>query len=284
MRMNDPTDYVEKEPHDLLRLRDDRIVETVAMLRVRIDERFPHCGLGKLCGQLHQVSLQAASRSAWIGRPILWIRAVGYLLAFSLLAVLIFYGALVVRLEPDEVSPMDFIQTFDAGINGAVFVGIALYFLISLETRIKRKRALAAVHELRSIAHIIDMHQLTKDPERILRNWQATDHSPKYNMTPFLLGRYLDYCSEMLSLVGKIAALYVERFDDAHSVAAVTEIEQLSTSMSRKIWQKIMILSQSRDLFDASDLEPPAIPAPAIPDPATSNTELEPTSEGPASL
>ena len=28
-------------------------------------------------------------------------------------------------------------------------------------------RALKAIHELRSIAHIIDMHQLTKDPERI---------------------------------------------------------------------------------------------------------------------
>ena len=28
-----------------------------------------------------------------------------------------------------------------------------------------RKRALAAIHELRAMAHIVDMHQLTKDPE-----------------------------------------------------------------------------------------------------------------------
>lgn len=49
----------------------------------------------------------------------------------------------------------------------------------------------------------------------------------------------------MLSLTGKIAALYVKNFDDAASVAAVSEVEQLSTGLSRKIWQKIMILNQS---------------------------------------
>jgi len=114
-----------------------------------------------------------------------------------------------------------------------------------LETRIKRKRALSAVHELRAICHIIDMHQLTKDPERVLKIWQSTFNSPRQNMTPLQLNRYLDYCSEMLSLTGKIAALYVRSFDDAASVAAVSEVEQLSTGLSRKIWQKIMILNQS---------------------------------------
>ena len=102
------------------------------------------------------------------------------------------------------------------------------------------------MHELRSIAHIIDMHQLTKDPERVLQNWQSTENSPKESMTPFLLSRYLDYCSEMLSLTGKIAALYVERFDDSVAVEAVREVEQLTTGLSRKIWQKIIILNQAR--------------------------------------
>ncbi|TWU40749.1 hypothetical protein [Novipirellula artificiosorum] len=230
-------------------LRDDRIVETVAKLQVRIHERFPNSGLSRLCGHLHQVACQAAERSVWIGRPILWIRAVGYLLAFSLLALLIAFGRMAVRLDTHALTSLEFIQTFEPAVNGLVFVCIAIYFLISLEKRIKRRRALAAVHELRSLAHIIDMHQLTKDPERILGNWQATDNSPKASMTPFQLGRYLDYCSEMLSLIGKIAALYVERFDDGVSVAAVTEIEQLSAGLSRKIWQKIIILNQSRERF-----------------------------------
>src|SRR5258708_24597219 len=34
-------------------------------------------------------------------------------------------------------------------------------------SRIKRARALKAMHELRSLAHIIDMHQLTKDHESL---------------------------------------------------------------------------------------------------------------------
>ena len=55
--------------------------------------------------------------------------------------------------------------------------------------------------------------------------------------------RYLDYCSEMLSLIGKIAALYVQKFDDPVALVAVNEVEELTTSLSRKIWQKIMILN-----------------------------------------
>ena len=47
-------------------------------------------------------------------------------------------------------------------------------FLVTLEVRLKRRRALAAIHELRAMAHIIDMHQLTKDPDRI-----GTDEGPR---------------------------------------------------------------------------------------------------------
>ena len=91
------------------------------------------------------------------------------------------------------------------------------------------------------------MHQLTKDPERVLGDWSATKNSPKLSMTPMELSRYLDYCGEMLSLVGKVASLYVQCFDDEAAVAAVSEVEQLTTGLSRKILQKIMILSLARE-------------------------------------
>ena len=109
-------------------------------------------------------------------------------------------------------------------------------------SRVKRRRALKAIHELRALAHIIDMHQLTKDPERVMSPGGETASSPKRKMKPFALGRYLDYCSEMLSIVGKIAALYVQNFDDNVVLASVNEVEALTTGLSRKIWQKIMIL------------------------------------------
>jgi hypothetical protein len=63
-------------------------------------------------------------------------------------------------------------------------------------------------------------------------------------MSEFELTRYLDYCSEMLSLTGKLAALYMQNARDPVIISAVNEIEDLSTSLARKIWQKIMILRQ----------------------------------------
>ena len=68
----------------------------------------------------------------------------------------------------------------------------------------------------------------------------------KWTMTDFELSRYLDYCSEMLSLIGKVAALYVQRFDDPAALSAVDQIEDLTTGLSRKIRQNIMIINQGR--------------------------------------
>lgn len=62
--------------------------------------------------------------------------------------------------------------------------------------------------------------------------------------TAFELARYLDYCSEMLSIISKVAALYVQKFDDAVTLAAVNEVEQLTGSLSQKLWLKIDLLER----------------------------------------
>ncbi|TWU15999.1 hypothetical protein [Allorhodopirellula heiligendammensis] len=227
-------------------LKEAHVIETIARLQVRISERFPDSGLCGLCGDLLNVARRASERSTKIGRPIIWIRVSGYTLAVSSIILLIWFAAYWAsghRIEIRETSEL--VATVEAGANVLLLFGATLYFLISLEKRIKRRRALSAIHELRSICHIIDMHQLTKDPERVLQKFQGTTNSPQQQMTPLELNRYLDYCSEMLSLTGKIAALYVRDFDDTDSVASVSDVEQLSTGLSRKIWQKIMILEQS---------------------------------------
>jgi len=66
-------------------------------------------------------------------------------------------------------------------------------------------------------------------------------------MTAFQLTRYLDYCSELLSIVGKLTALYAQSLPDSVVVAAVNNIETLTTGLSRKIWQKIMQLDAWTD-------------------------------------
>jgi hypothetical protein len=123
-----------------------------------------------------------------------------------------------------------------------VYAAVAVFFLVTIETRVKRRRALRAIHELRAIAHVIDMHQLTKDPEWVLERGPETGVLAARTMTLFELSRYLDYCSEALSLTGKVAALYVQRFDDAVALSAVNQVEELTTGLSRKIWQKLTVL------------------------------------------
>src|SRR4029077_6106496 len=98
-----------------------------------------------------------------------------------------------------------------------------------------------AIHELRALAHIIDMHQLTKDPESYFGRGQNTTVVRKRAMSPFELNRYLDYCSDALAVISKIAALYVQDFEDPVLLDAVDDVEDLTAGLSRKIWQKIRI-------------------------------------------
>src|SRR6185503_15064280 len=89
---------------------------------------------------------------------------------------------------------------------------------------------------------VIDMHQLTKDPEYVLGEAKDGGALARLRMSRFELSRYLDYCSEALALTAKVAAVYAEHFDDDVALQAVNEIEDLTSGLSRKIWQKLMIL------------------------------------------
>lgn len=222
-----------------------KIEETVATLARRIHERFPQSGLHGVCQHLHSVAAAARKRAAEIRRPILSVRIASGLMIAAILAVL-GYTVWTTIHDPNiaRIGPADFVQMLEAAINSALLVGATVLFLVTLEARIKRRRALKALHELRAIAHVIDMHQLTKDPERALGIGKDTASSPKRELTPFELTRYLDYCSEMLSLEGKIAAVYAQDLDDPVVVDAVNDVEDLTTSLSRKIWQKISILEE----------------------------------------
>jgi hypothetical protein len=139
----------------------------------------------------------------------------------------------------------DAIQGIEAVLNIVALAGAAIWFLLNLESSMRREAVLKDLHELRSIAHVVDMHQLTKDPTTMPEGVHETPSSDPHRMTEFELVRYLDYCSEMLALTGKLAALYMQDMRDPVIIDTVTEIEDLTTNLSRKIWQKIMIIQQS---------------------------------------
>jgi hypothetical protein len=134
------------------------------------------------------------------------------------------------------------LQAIESATQDLIFVALAIYFLISLESRLKRRVALTALHRLRTIVHIVDMHQLTKDPEHLLTPGRTTASSPERALSRFELSRYLDYCSELMSLASKLAALHVQYVNDPVVLDAVNDIEVLASDLSNKMWQKIVIL------------------------------------------
>ena len=160
--------------------------------------------------------------------------------------VLVAFGFLAQSARGGPLEAADWPSFFESVINDFVFAGIAIYFVWLWPARLVQKRTLEALHELRSVAHVIDMHQLTKDPERLRPNFKPTSASYIEDLTADELSNYLDYCSELLSMVSKTAALHGERTSDGTVLAAIQGIEELTTGMSRKIWQKIALLPQNR--------------------------------------
>jgi hypothetical protein len=210
-----------------------RILETLERLGARIDQRFPKSGLSRVCAELIHTAKHTAKRAADIAAhnwP-LRIAVTGLILA----GVWAVFGAVkLLHLEELEAN-VGLLQTLEAAVNLLILFGGATWFLVGLDDRLKQQRALDQLHTLRSLAHVVDMHQLTKDPHALTSKNDS-------KMTAEMLTRYLDYCAEMLALIAKLAALYAERMRDPVVIDAVTEIENLTTGLSRKIWQKISII------------------------------------------
>jgi hypothetical protein len=229
-------------------LREDELLKTGERLGRRIAERLPGSGLTRVAAEVVQLIREALVRAAAIRRPNYWLR--GGLVVLGLLLVLGLWLALASH-DATETTWGRLLKAFDATKGIAVYLVAIAIFFITLEVRWKRRKALRAVHELRAMAHLIDMHQLAKDPDRLGEpDGPTTGGQP---MSAETMGRYLHYCTELLALVSKIGHLYVQDFPDATALAAVDQCEGLATGLSQKIWQKIMVLDRIR-----ADTEPAA--------------------------
>lgn len=228
-----------------------KIIKTLDELGQRITGRFPGSGLSRVADDLIGLAGQTSGRITDVSRPHWGMRLGLGIVVFGLAVILGFLINHALTLKgTDQLS--DLMQGADSAVNLAIVLGGAAFFLSTLETRWKRDRALKALHELRSIVHVIDMHQLPKDPssDRPATVAVAEPGAPQRPISPFELMRYLDYCSELLSLVAKLAALYAEKLSDPVIVDTVGDIERLTSNLSSKIWQKITLVQsrESRDL------------------------------------
>ena len=210
---------------------------------MRIADRFPNAGLRTIVGEFLQFARNSKSNIEWISTPNIPLRVFSYGMILAGVAGIIFSISFL-DFENANTKFDNMITVVEATINELVLLGVAIFFLVSMELRYKRNRALKRLNELRSIAHVIDMHQLTKDPNYLRKDAISTQHSPKRLLTKFELQRYLDYCSEATALVAKIAALYSQSLPDTIVIGAVNEIEDLTTGISQKIWQKLVILNE----------------------------------------
>lgn len=223
----------------------EHVRATVVALERRILARFPERGLHGVAVQLVELVERVTDVSVANRRRIDTARGVSRVLMGLVVlgtGVVLAVAARDVAGDAGPDSSVDWVPLIESTINDLVFAAIALFFLWSFPERVRRGDILQLLHQLRSLAHIIDMHQLTKDPERLRPDFVRTPLSPDPHLSRDELEHYLNYCSELLSLVGKTAALCAEESRDTVVLDTVSTIETLTTGMSRKIWQKISLL------------------------------------------
>jgi hypothetical protein len=216
-------------------LEADKLEATIRKVAARVSERFPGSGLAVQAATLVRIADEAVARGEEIRAPHWALRLVsGASLAILAAALLV----VIHEARPPSwpVAAVELAQGLDAALSTLILVGAAIAFVVTLELRLKRKRALDALHELRVLAHVIDMHQLGKDPGR--DPTQRADRAADLN-------DYLSECSDLLALIGKVAAYYVQGFHDSVVLRTVNEIEDLTNGLSRKIWQKLTLLDRS---------------------------------------
>jgi len=178
-------------------LNSDKVEQTIEKLAARINERFPDSGLGNTCNNFLQFTQNSKQSIDWIAKPNILLRSVAYL-SIALVLGLIIYSLTLIDFEL-ETTLTEIVTVLEASINNIVFLGAGIFFLYTLENRWKRLRTIKFLNQVRGFAHVVDMYQLTKDPQLITSSLKDTKSSPKRQLNKYEMQRYLDYCDEFLS-------------------------------------------------------------------------------------
>ncbi len=265
------------------RLEPVRILSLAQALELRISERFPGASLCEVAKNVVTATQDAGERATEISSPHWPLRIVRFAFITCFLALLLWiFAALNPFSELVKWSGIkELISIIEPALGTGVFLGAFVLFVWGLEDRWKRGKALEALHELRSLAHIVDIHQLTKDPQHVLVKVPNTANSPKRTLNAIELGRYFDYSSELLAVISKVAAIYAQELNDPVALSSVDQIEALTSGLSRKIWQKMSLLPQFEKMA-AVDLALPVYnrPLPKT-EPAVPAFKTEATKPGP---
>lgn len=221
-------------------LESNKIVHTIDELHMRISQRFPKSDLAEVCEELLVVAKETEAKSQAVNASNYPLRAI-ILILIAAAGGLVYFLVRAIQLRTGDVDLINLLQGLEAGTNLIIFISVAIFFLFSLESRMARTRALNDLNELRSIVHVIDMHQFSKDPSELL-SYDSTEGMTRTDLT-----RYLGFCSVMLSLGAKLAALYAQKLPDEVVIDAASDLQNVAGGLSLKIWQKISILESYED-------------------------------------
>ncbi len=224
----------------------EMLSETATSIHRRIVERFPQANLRNLAASVAIKVENVADAAKRDFAPRWFITLVLFLLVTAVLSAA-GWGLYRMGLHFGSPDWTELVQSADAALQMILVIGVAVWSLLSLGHKLQRSRQLAYLESLREFIHLLDLHQLEKDPDRLSRRPdENTSSSPKMEhvSTAFLMGRYLDYVSELLAVVATMAAYYAANARDEVVLGVVREIGASASQHRLHIGQKAAILAQ----------------------------------------
>lgn len=154
----------------LHRLDAREVIQTIERLGERIEAHFPARNLADVCRELRKLAEICARDAHRIARPNWGLRVlsvagfIGVVAGLVVISIVMFGGDITrpFGTASSELEPFTIADGLDHTFNIVALALVCLIFLSQLEQRAKRRRACKTLHALRSITHVIDMHQLTK--------------------------------------------------------------------------------------------------------------------------
>jgi hypothetical protein len=236
-------------PESRRRLDADKIVETANNLADDINQRLPGTQLAILARELAAFALATEERGRKARRPFLAIRALsGVAIGLVLLALWFLGRHIHAKWEFSTIN-----NVFDAintGFNLLLLLAGALWFLLTLEARLKRKEALKFIEELREFAHVIDATQLYYTRE--LYGSRTHAESSKSAIDE----KYLLYCTQMLGVISNLAPLYTRGATGDSILRAASEVQMLALAIITKHLAKAEAAGRMSKVMPTSGAEP----------------------------
>jgi len=219
------------------RLEPSRLIEAAERLDQAVRERLPNTHLAKLSGEILTIARETARRVKEAQRPIFRIRILSALALGTAVVGIVFIARHVqYRAEVENVSEV--LEGIDAGFNILILLGGMLLYLTTLESRIKKRRVMENLHELKELLHLVDMNQLAHPPQLFANT--STDPTQAVGRDSFYLIAHI----RMFSLIGNLAAAYSQNVKDDSVLRMAGHIETMASGYTEKLWEMSNLLLQ----------------------------------------